>query len=1462
MPPTTVDDVLVVLNSGFAEVDVLANDTAGNGAIAPATVAIGTGPANGTIININPANGAITYQHDGSATTADSFTYTVADSNGAVSLPATVNVTVAEVPPGMFVSDDFNSCDLDPVWTFVNPLADAPAPTIQGAFSGDAQVAIAVPGGSTHEPWNGAIGAPHIRQSTTDGDFTLEVKWNSTLPPVNYAEQGILVLGDGGDWLRFDFYSVGSALRVFAGTAPGNTSTIKSNEVVGTVTDSPMYLRVQRTGDVWTQSYSFDGTGWTQATGTGFTYALTVNGIGLFAGNASGNPAHTALVDYFSNSLAPVTGSDDLGQNTLTTVVVGNGTVGRDLDLPAYTCGDLVQLTANPDPGWTFASWSGDLTGNTNPATISMDRASIVTATFVPAGPPEAPVAVDDAAVVLAGNSAPIDVVANDTDANNDIDRSTVTVVTPPVNGSLPAIDPVTGVVTYLHDGGVALADSFTYTVDDLTALTSNTATVRVTITPLVPPTAVDDALVVLSNGTGNVDVLLNDTPGSGAIDPATVAIASFPTEGTITGIDPVTGVVSYQHGGSGATTDSFTYTVADINGAVSLAATVTVTITQLPPGMFVSDDFNSCDLDPVWTFVDPQGDGSPPVIQGAFSGDAKVAISVPSGGPHELYNGVIAAPHILQSTTDDDFTLEAKFDSSLPSASYGEQGIVVRADAGSWLRFEFYSTVTGQLNILTGTPVNGSFPVAPTALGLPAGTSPMYMRVQRVGDDWTQSWSTDGTAWTAMGTFSYPLNVTGVGLYAGNAGTNPAHTVLVDYFSNSLAPVTGSDDLGQNTLTTVVVGNGTIDRNPDLTSYTCGDMVELTANPAPGWFFSSWSGDLTGSTNPATVTMDGPLTVTANFTSAVVTTVAANTSGVVGLSTANTCESGVPVEINRSGAENMRGFTATVELTNLALCAGTASIVEGTYLSGSGATQFTVTDNLDGTYLVVGDIVGAPCGAIAPSGVLFTLDVTNTIADGIGTIDLTGVEIRDCDSVPLAATSAPGDIVIDTTAPANLTGLGGDQVLTGNPAGNTTAINLTWTPSVDGTAVQTVIYRKGFGTYPEYDDTGGAAPTAPADPVAEGWELAAALPAQDASFDDLTGDRNVWYFAAVTTDLYGNRSASLMTGGILNYVLGDVSDGGAPIADGDNHVFTADLTLLGSRYGTNDGDALYLNTLDVGPTDDMSVAGRPTTDDAIDFEDLILFGINYDLDATQNGATQIAAGAPQPADRNTVALDFPILPGVGETFVVDLVMVADGQVQGLQVPLLWDDNVLTITSFQGGPLLADQGGPSLVLSATAGVVDITLAGVRERGIAGAGTVATATFQVVGTGPTGLQIGGIVARDAANQPVTVTTATVTDVGDDQVLPRVSTLNPNYPNPFNPMTTISFDLAGSGRVRIAIFSIDGRLVKTLVDESFAAGRHERVWDGKDGGGRTVASGTYLYIMEAPGIRQTRRMLLVK
>ena len=94
------------------------------------------------------------------------------------------------------------------------------------------------------------------------------------------------------------------------------------------------------------------------------------------------------------------------------------------------------------------------------------------------------------------------------------------------------------------------------------------------------------------------------------------------------------------------------------------------------------------------------------------------------------------------------------------------------------------------------------------------------------------------------------------------------------------------------------------------------------------------------------------------------------------------------------------------------------------------------------------------------------------------------------------------------------------------------------------------------------------------------------------------------------------------------------------------------------------------------------------------------------------------------------------------------------------------------------------------------------------------------------------------------------------------LPTVFALHGNYPNPFNPITNIKFDLPRPAHVKLAVYDIAGRLVKTLVDEVRPAATHTEVWDGTDRTGRRVASGTYYYVVQSDSFRATQKMMLVK
>ena len=94
------------------------------------------------------------------------------------------------------------------------------------------------------------------------------------------------------------------------------------------------------------------------------------------------------------------------------------------------------------------------------------------------------------------------------------------------------------------------------------------------------------------------------------------------------------------------------------------------------------------------------------------------------------------------------------------------------------------------------------------------------------------------------------------------------------------------------------------------------------------------------------------------------------------------------------------------------------------------------------------------------------------------------------------------------------------------------------------------------------------------------------------------------------------------------------------------------------------------------------------------------------------------------------------------------------------------------------------------------------------------------------------------------------------------LPRVFALHGNYPNPFNPATTIAFDLPSAQPVKLVIYGLDGRRVRQLVSGNLPPGRHEVVWRGRDDQRRTVAAGTYLYRVQAGSWSATGKLNLVK
>lgn len=140
----------------------------------------------------------------------------------------------------------------------------------------------------------------------------------------------------------------------------------------------------------------------------------------------------------------------------------------------------------------------------------------------------------------------------------------------------------------------------------------------------------------------------------------------------------------------------------------------------------------------------------------------------------------------------------------------------------------------------------------------------------------------------------------------------------------------------------------------------------------------------------------------------------------------------------------------------------------------------------------------------------------------------------------------------------------------------------------------------------------------------------------------------------------------------------------------------------------------------------------------------------------------------------------------------------------------------------------------------------------------------TLSFEPLDYGTTEIKLLSARLDEFAPHPSPATTGSfeidesvVVGIDEEDEIPEQLTLHSNYPNPFNPVTTIEFDLPESGETRLSVYDVNGREITTLVDQQLEAGTHQYSFDGSG-----LASGVYIYRLEAPTGVRTDKMTLVK
>ena len=651
-PPTAVADAFSVAKSGSTTVNLANNDTAGTSPINRNSIVISTQPTNGSV-TVN-TDGNVTYLHNGSNTTTDSFAYTIKDTNGLVSAAATVSVTITPVTNQAPVAVNDTASVVEGGSVNVTLLSNDT--DVEGNIDVTSVVIVTQPANGTVgvNAQTGVVNYVHNGGLSTSDSFTYTFR-DSQGAVSNTATVSISIQKRplaNNDALTVQRGDDGTVNVIANDTAPSGTVTPASVTIVtqptrGTVT-------ALGNGQI---SYQHNGTA---TTTDQFTYTIT---------DSNNNVSLPGIVSITINAVnqPPVTVSDTAVVNEGESVdipVLANDTIAFDgLDTSSVT------VVTSPTRGTAVVLNTGAIRYTNNGSETSSDfllytvrgNNGLVSAptrvdlTITPAN--DGPVAVNDQASVNEGGVVNIPVLANDSDSDNPIDTATVVIINTPTNGT--AVLGVAGVVVYTHNGSESTNDSFTYRVSDASGKASNLATVSIAIAPVNdPPVAVDDTASIASNVAAIVDIAANDLDLDDGLDLTSIEIGIAPAHGTLT--IQTDGKVAYVHNGSDATQDTFTYRIRDKAGALSNTATVSLSITLVNQPPIAVADSATIAAPGGQVVIDVAANDSDP--DGGLNLGSVVIVRAPSNGTAVvLASGSIRYTHNGSEATSDSFTYKIR---------------------------------------------------------------------------------------------------------------------------------------------------------------------------------------------------------------------------------------------------------------------------------------------------------------------------------------------------------------------------------------------------------------------------------------------------------------------------------------------------------------------------------------------------------------------------------------------------------------------------------------------------------------------------------------------------------------------------------------------------------------------------------------------------------------------------------
>jgi hypothetical protein len=316
---------------------------------------------------------------------------------------------------------------------------------------------------------------------------------------------------------------------------------------------------------------------------------------------------------------------------------------------------------------------------------------------------------------------------------------------------------------------------------------------------------------------------------------------------------------------------------------------------------------------------------------------------------------------------------------------------------------------------------------------------------------------------------------------------------------------------------------------------------------------------------------------------------------------------------------------------------------------------------------------------------------------------------------------------------------------------------------------------------------------------------------------------------------------------------LGDVASP-ADQSNGDGLIQYEDLAAWSSSYWSGTGSydlSNYKAKFDIGPTQDHSFFSLPVVGRGaqIDFEDLMIFSMGYHL-----SASHVLPKVPAPSEELlNIYTGAPTIAG-GQTYLPVHIAGNVADVRGISLVLKGQ-----FGKFLGagkGALLAGYATPVALMSRSEGqevFIDLALLGLNATALHSAGEVVVLRFE----GKAQVGIATVECRDSRNQMIASR-----EQGKGSEIPTTYSLEQNYPNPFNPSTTITYAVPVAGEVRLDVYDVLGQHIASLVNGAREAGYHDVQWDGKNSAGRQMASGIYIYRVQAGQFSAAKKMILMK